>query len=398
MDKEIISSNNLEFILQQNLSLINIRKKFIFDEHHGWYFKDSKIRSHPIYEQCVLSAYKPLVQQIIEKQPELKLLETKLFNNITKIKYFEKHFCSLFANKIYFDTLSKYIFITSNYGLNKTERKKCIQNFLETSEKIKPFMHQYLLSNIKNQKKDPVVFSIYIDSISSIPLQDDNSINQMFDIVEYYSNKIKSQSTSVKFFKNIIKKFLPSETLKTRIVNIFSPLMFEQDELRMQLTSYLKDTYNLDIHNGQEITHLRQSYNSEIYIDTSVIIKKYNISSVKAEEITVYILYAIKDIVNKAPFALEHKNINSIDTNIFSLLKTPCIQFQTGDFDLFIEMHKYISKIEFILPEIISFCAEKNDKTFSVEQTIELINKKMVFSFLSDKLSKEHEMTIQLKI
>ena len=81
MSKEILSREQLEFILQESFSTKALHKCYTFDVRSKAWRAKSTQWGRAAYVQDLQRLYKPILETIFNKQPELKELESQLFSN-----------------------------------------------------------------------------------------------------------------------------------------------------------------------------------------------------------------------------------------------------------------------------------------------------------------------------
>lgn len=382
--KETLKNEQLEFILRQNYCLTHLRKVNGFDPiFGGWHNLRTKDTSD--YQDFVKRRYNNLLALIYEKQPELQVLEKKLFSNISSFKFFEKHFISTFQSQIYPDTLSSLFFKVPYDSLPKAELKNRIESFINNSEFMKTYIHEYLLT-AKSDKDNFPFFESYILNLSKVNIPNQS---EFFKITSKFSEFIKSETFNKKLLKEVSNKFIPSPELKENLLAFFKPFLSHQHDLRDKLNDYMVKTYNHNLKTeNTKFTTVKKEYQTTINVLTSSFVDQYNLSTSDANSLSLKLILAIQKTIQKNKHYSKSSNNSFLISND---TKERYGKIIMDNLDDFLEVSKFVEKIEATIPDIVQHVSTKEISSIQSDDLFKFIQDSLSFNHLKEKFSDQKE-------
>jgi len=399
MSKEILSRKQLEFILQESFSTKALHKYYTFDARSKAWRAKSTQWGRAAYVQDLQRLYKPILETIFNKQPELKELESQLFSNAIEHKKFEKHFSLVFDSKIYFDTLGEYVLNYPNSGLPKARRELEVQAFIKSSASMAIVVHQYLFKNKEAEAKDYAAFRSYLACLKDIPFtptvnkkDKSNTVVEFFDILSAYKQDATlSETLNKAIFNEIVKKNNPSIEIKNCLMNFFTPYLNNQHTLRKKINTYIREHFNIDLRGSPtQIAKINVHHLLIFEVKKENIIDNYNCTPTEANRFAAnFIKYFKKSIEADKSFGEMDENI-AVHVSTVDNIKTATVT--TTNVNCFVAISKYAAQMENILPKIVQHIYSEQSMTDSQApyqsstDLGQLIENFMTFSALQDSL------------
>lgn len=392
MNKEKLTPKQLQFIIDNNFNLEFIKRQSFYHQNLGGWVCTSTKNSY-FYIQFVKSKFEPLLNLIFDVQPELSKLKNQLFKNIQSHHSFESHFVKTFSNLVYFETLKHKIFSSPYNGLSVSDRRKYLSDFIQTSESIRPLIHQHLLENVKKNKTDIPLFQSYISNLELIPLNNPTDIEDFFSIVKCHNPKIPSETQNKESLEKIINTLEPTEFVKEHIQDIFQPYFNYQHKVSKIYNAYLQTHFNTKISTPKKLIETNKKYLLSFEINTSFIIEKF--PKMQGHEAHTISNLFLEGLVSSLKLLPEFKNqpiedgdgVHFVDTN-----STTTVNITVVDIDLFNLISKKLEHIDEISQSVINFAIytlgqeSKKTKNYSSVDFTSLISRHTLFNHLEKNI------------